>query len=66
MKVQVFKSGVKTSNQKLNSAPIDRDKKSGDREPILLENKSIFSLPPRKMVWGKINGRLVAEWIPRN
>ena len=64
MKVKVLELEVKTYNQKSNSAPIDEEKKSGDRKPIPVKNKSIFPLPLRKMVWKKINGKLLAEWIP--
>ncbi len=30
---------------------------------IRAKHKSLFPKPPREMIWKKINGQLVAEWI---
>ncbi|MDJ0725782.1 MAG: hypothetical protein QNJ38_11785 [Prochloraceae cyanobacterium] len=61
---KILQSGIKNFNLKSNLDRINENQKYCDRENISVKNKSIFPLPLRKIVWKKINGKLVAEWIP--
>ena len=61
---KILQSEIKNFNLKSNLDRINENQKYCDRKNISVKNQSIFPLPLRKMVWKKINGQLVAEWIP--
>ena len=66
MNSKVIKIDCPSFSQNLNSALISGQKQLSDRKPLTIEKKSIFPQAPRKMIWKKNNGQLVAQWISTN
>ncbi len=55
-----------SNERKLQTPHITQPKKiQTQKHPSIIstKKKSLFPTPPREMVWKKINGKLVAEWI---